>query len=179
MVHLDGLTGIANRRRFNEALSREWRRAGRESSPLALILGDIDFFKKYNDFYGHLAGDACLKDVAKAVARALLRPADLAARYGGEEFAFLLPDTEIAGAMEVAKRLQAEVWDLDLEHSHSSVANRVTLSLGVAVMTPGEGQSSATLVEAADRMLYRAKESGRNRIVSEADELAGTENTCG
>lgn len=161
---LDGLTGIANRRSFNQALEREWLRAMRENSPLSALLIDIDYFKQYNDCYGHQAGDACLKDIASAISLAVQRPADLVARYGGEEFVILLPGTDAAGAEAVAGKLQHIVATLAIPHAASAVHDRVTMSIGLCTVTPCRGQPSQRLIACADRALYRAKAAGRNRI---------------
>jgi diguanylate cyclase (GGDEF)-like protein/hemerythrin-like metal-binding protein len=170
----DGLLGIANRRCFNERLQLEWQRARREQTPLALLMLDVDHFKRYNDAYGHLAGDDCLRSVAQALAAEVMRPADLLARYGGEEMAALLPNTDIAGASHVAARIQARVETLAIAHRDSPVALRVTLSIGAAAITPDGSREAESLVAAADRALYQAKETGRNRIcVSEAHAANG------
>jgi two-component system chemotaxis family response regulator WspR len=161
---VDGLTGLANRRAFDEALDREWRRAARENSELALVLVDIDFFKRYNDSYGHPAGDECLRQVARALAHGARRPADVAARYGGEEFAILLPSTGLSGALIVAEGLRAGVAALNLEHRASEAASHVTLSLGAACVRASPSASPDGLVSAADGALYQAKHEGRNRV---------------
>ncbi|HRP98278.1 MAG TPA: diguanylate cyclase [Rhodocyclaceae bacterium] len=161
----DGLTGIANRRTFDIQLQREWLRAQRDGAPLSLILADIDYFKRYNDYYGHQQGDACLRQVADALAGAIYRPADLVARYGGEEFAAIMPDTDRHGAFEVAERLREAVSGLRLPHACSEVASHVTMSLGVATLVPTPGQQPDHLVAAADAALYAAKHAGRNRAI--------------
>jgi two-component system, chemotaxis family, response regulator WspR len=162
---VDGLTGLANRRRFDEVLDQECRRARRESLPLALIMTDVDFFKKYNDSYGHQGGDECLRRVAGVLAQAARRPADLAARYGGEEFALVLPHTTVEGAATVAEALRAGVAALNIVHESSTAASYVTLSLGVAVAEPeGPDLDPDKLIEHADAALYDAKRSGRNRF---------------
>lgn len=162
---LDGLTGIANRRRFDEYLEQEWLRAARGNKTLSLILTDIDHFKTYNDNYGHQGGDEVLRRVAQAIESGAHRPGDLVARYGGEEFAIILPDTEPAGAASVAEAIRQSVVRLDIPHGFSTAADHVTLSLGVASIIPREGGLPATLIEAADEALYEAKHSGRNRYV--------------
>jgi two-component system chemotaxis family response regulator WspR len=159
----DGLTGLANRRHLDATLDLEWRRCQRERASLSLLLMDIDYFKKYNDAYGHPAGDACLQEVAAALKRSVRRPADLVARYGGEEFAVVLPSTPEAGAATVASALRMEVAALQLPHRASDIATHVTLSLGVAAVVPGPGTSVAGLIAAADGALYDAKRAGRNR----------------
>ncbi|MBF0329176.1 MAG: diguanylate cyclase [Nitrospirae bacterium] len=161
---LDSLTGIANRRSFDEYLEREWRRATRTGSLVGLIMLDIDYFKNYNDTYGHAIGDECLKAVAKSVETALERPADFAARYGGEEFACVLPETDLQGAVVIAEHIKAAVRRLDIPHSSSQIAPYVTVSIGVSVMLPSSGLQPKALIEAADLMLYDAKHKGRNRI---------------
>ena len=160
LVRQDGLTGLGNRRHFDDMLGTEYRRAMRMKAPLALILVDVDRFKAFNDAYGHPAGDACLRAVSAALAGALRRPADLAARYGGEEFAVLLPGTDEAGAMATAVRIQDAVRAAAVPHSGSEF-EVVTVSMGVAVLAPG-GDGPAALVEAADAALYGAKRAGRN-----------------
>jgi diguanylate cyclase (GGDEF)-like protein len=161
---LDGLTGIANRRRFDEFLEQEWRRATRDATPLSLILIDIDFFKAYNDTYGHQIGDDCLKQVANMLSSKLNRSGDLVARYGGEEFVVLLPGTEVKGAAVIAKGLCAGVEALKIAHSNSQISDRVTISLGVASAIPELNSSPADLISAADQALYQAKQEGRNRV---------------
>ncbi|NOY62013.1 MAG: diguanylate cyclase [Gammaproteobacteria bacterium] len=160
----DGLTGIGNRRRFDEFLESEWRRAIRESSPLSLILIDIDHFKPFNDNYGHQSGDECLQRVAQALARGVRRPSDLVARYGGEEFAVILPNTATEGAQKLAEALRVEVEALAVSHEHSSTADCVTISMGVASTIPLTGMAAPELTKMADQALYRAKEAGRNRF---------------
>jgi diguanylate cyclase (GGDEF)-like protein len=160
----DGLTEIANRRRFDEFIDLEWRRSMRGGTPVSLIMIDIDFFKAYNDTYGHQRGDDCLKRVALCLSGALNRPGDLAARYGGEEFAIVLAGTTAGGARAVAETLRARVEGLGLPHAGSSTSDRVTITLGVASAIPLRDSSPATLIAAADRALYRAKRAGRNRV---------------
>lgn len=166
MARIDGLTQIANRRSFDESIEREWQRMRREQKPLSLLLCDIDYFKKYNDHYGHQAGDECLKRVAKALGESILRPADLAARYGGEEFVLLLPDADSAGALEVGTRVIRTIENLALEHEKSEVSSSVTLSVGTATLQPfSQQQQPHELIALADAALYQAKEQGRNRII--------------
>lgn len=160
---LDGLTEIANRRRFDEFIDLEWRRALRTSTPLSLIMIDIDFFKAHNDTYGHQSGDECLKRVASCLAGALNRPGDLAARYGGEEFVVVLAATHRAGAAAVADALRLRIESLKIPHAGSRVSDWVTISLGVATMVPFDTSPTA-LIAAADRALYQAKREGRNRV---------------
>lgn len=161
---LDGLTGIANRRYFNEFLEREWQRAKREKQPLALLMLDIDFFKAYNDTYGHLAGDDCLKLIASMLADMPKRATDIVARYGGEEFAVVLPDTDDQGAAVVGENVRSGVEKLGIEHTGSLISNNVTVSVGVAVVVPEQNSITSTLIAAADHALYQAKEEGRNRV---------------
>jgi diguanylate cyclase (GGDEF)-like protein len=168
LATLDGLTGIANRRCFDDRLQHEWSRASRAKAPLSLIMADVDYFKRYNDAYGHQRGDDCLKTVSSVLQRLASRTSDLAARYGGEEFAVILPSTHLEGAREVAERIRAEVEAAALPHARSDVASWVTLSLGVATLFPGADGQPASLVSQADQSLYLAKEAGRNRVVATA-----------
>lgn len=160
----DGLTGIANRRRFDEFFDFEWNRAKRSKSLISLLLLDIDFFKSYNDNYGHSMGDKCLKKVATALSDAMPRSQDLIARYGGEEFASVLPDTDGAGAMTVARRLLERVRNLEIKHEYSKSAAFITMSAGVATTVPYKEDNSLFFIETADKALYNAKEGGRNRV---------------
>ncbi len=162
----DGLTGISNRRRFDGFLEQEWRRSMRKRSELSLILMDIDYFKQFNDRYGHLAGDDCLKQVAAVLRRALRRAGDLAARYGGEEFACVLPGMGRKRAGQVAQGIADEITRLRIPHGDSPVADHVTLSFGVATIVPEKGQEYPDLIEMADRSLYSAKQGGRNRVAA-------------
>jgi len=164
MAFVDGLTGVPNRRHFDERLDAEAQRARRGRSSLALLLADVDFFKRYNDCYGHLAGDDCLRRVARALNASMRRPADVLSRYGGEEFACLLPDTDLAGALAVAHNMEAAVRALQIPHSGSDVAGVVTVSLGVAIAAPALRCEAAELVSLADEQLYRAKAEGRGRV---------------
>jgi len=162
---LDGLTGIANRRRFDQYLEMEWQRCSRNSQPLSLVMGDVDFFKAFNDGYGHGRGDDCLRAVARVFGMALRRPADLAARYGGEEFVCVLPETDQEGARIVADQIMAQMEDLAMPHAFSAIARHVTVSVGIATsVRPSLGRSWKTLVEEADMWMYEAKGRGRNRI---------------
>ncbi len=164
---LDGLTGIPNRRQFDDTLLREWRRSSRQRRPLSILLCDVDFFKQFNDGYGHQVGDECLKAVARTVQSVLRRPADLAARYGGEEFAVILPDTELTGAVQVAEAVRSSVEGLRITHRFSRGSGVVTVSVGVASTTPAPGETdSAGLLKRADDALYQAKQAGRNRIAA-------------
>ena len=162
--YMDGLTSIANRRHFEETLEKEWGRAKRVGKPISLVMCDIDFFKAYNDTYGHLKGDECLRQVARSLTDSLLRPGDVVARYGGEEFAVILPDTDAEGAVHVAETLRAEVEALGIPHTSSGAADVVTVSLGIADAMPSRGIAPAELISASDRALYRAKNRGRNRV---------------
>jgi two-component system chemotaxis family response regulator WspR len=164
LAALDGLTGIANRRRLDEALQTEWQRERRTSRPLSLLLCDVDHFKSYNDTLGHQAGDLCLKKVAAVLTEQLKRPADLAARYGGEEFAILLPDTDIDGAKVLAESCRVQLERLALEHP-GSAAGIVTMSIGVSSAVPTRHGSADELVADADKALYAAKDAGRNRVM--------------
>jgi diguanylate cyclase (GGDEF)-like protein len=164
LAESDGLTGLANRRLFEEALAGELARARRNGGQFALILIDVDFFKKYNDRYGHVAGDDCLRNVAAAIGGGARRPGDLAARYGGEEFAVILPDTSLEGARAVAEGIRAAVAALAIEHADSP-DGRVSLSLGL-VAGPAGPEPDCAWIEAADRLLYEAKAEGRNRVAA-------------
>jgi diguanylate cyclase (GGDEF)-like protein/PAS domain S-box-containing protein len=165
LAALDDLTQIANRRRFDDRLGQEWRRAQRDSQYLSVIICDIDNFKNYNDAYGHLQGDQALYSVAQAVNNAVKRPMDLVARYGGEEFAIILPGTDITGAQRVAQEVQEAVASLRIAHKAPEVNGHVTLSFGVAAIVPSADLAAKILIEIADRALYRAKAQGRNCIV--------------
>ncbi|MER3494668.1 MAG: hypothetical protein C4323_21945 [Mastigocladus sp. ERB_26_2] len=165
LATLDGLTQVANRRRFDEYLSQEWRRMAREQQYLSLILCDVDYFKSYNDHYGHQAGDACLKRVAAAMRNTLKRPADLVARYGGEEFAIILPSTAVQGAITVAQAIQKAIKILRLSHIQSQISDFITVSFGVSSIIPIPNLKVETLITTADQALYEAKKQGRDRIV--------------
>lgn len=164
MAMKDGLTGISNRRCFDEALTAEWRRMLRESGNLSIILIDIDFFKRYNDTYGHQEGDTCLKRVATAIAEEVHRPGDLAARYGGEEFVVLLPNTAAVAAASLAEQIRGAVEALNIPHSTSDAAPCVTISLGVASIVPDQAGTPEILLNLSDHGLYAAKSAGRNRF---------------
>lgn len=174
LVFLDGLTGVFNRRYFDQQLQMEWGRAARGSSKLSLIILDVDCFKAYNDRYGHQSGDDCLRMMASTLKAALKRPADLVARYGGEEFACILPDTPFADAMAIAEEMEQSVRRLELPHEASSVGKSVTISLGVA--SRGEGalpmDGGQSLLKLADEQLYQAKQAGRGRALGKL--LAGS-----
>jgi two-component system, chemotaxis family, response regulator WspR len=167
LAALDGLTGIANRRRFDEAIRTEWQRALRNKRPLSLLMCDVDRFKLYNDALGHQAGDLCLQKAAGVLTSCLKRPGDLAARYGGEEFALLLPDTNIDGATRLAELCREHLEHLALEHPGEG-CDRVTLSIGVASVVPTKHNNLEQLIGSADKALYAAKERGRNRVMAAA-----------
>jgi two-component system chemotaxis family response regulator WspR len=164
LMNVDGLTGINNRRRFDEYATVEWRRAEREQLPFALLLADVDSFKAYNDTYGHLAGDDALKRIAEVVRSSCKRPADLPARFGGEEFALVLPGTDASGITHIAETFRRAVFDLAIPHRQSAVSDRVTISVGGTVCVPQEGDALIDCIHRADRALYEAKSGGRNRI---------------
>jgi diguanylate cyclase (GGDEF)-like protein len=160
----DPLTGIANRRRFNEIFELEWRRAQREHAPIGLVFADIDFFKNYNDLFGHQAGDSCLVRVADCLKSIVRRPGDLVARYGGEEFIAVLPNTTLEGAQALAEAIRVCVADLGWEHPGSTTFKKVTISLGATSCVPGPNMQPADLLEFADKALYQAKHEGRNLV---------------
>ena len=168
MAFLDGLTGIPNRRQFDRQLEKEWLLMMRRSAPLSLLLIDIDHFKRYNDHYGHGAGDDCLRLVARTIASVIKRPGDLAARYGGEEFAIILPDTDERGASTVAEAARLAVESLKLPHASSPLTDHITISLGVTTDIPRRQGNLHDFVNAADHALYHAKSAGRNRISVES-----------
>ncbi len=161
----DGLTGLANRRTFDERLKADWSLAQRTETDISLLFIDIDHFKQFNDTYGHQAGDDCLKLVAETLANQSLRPSDLPARYGGEEFAIILPGVDAKGAGLVAERVRKAIYDLSYPHSSNSAADCVTISIGVSSFIPEKEQQASCLIEAADQVLYQAKEKGRNRVL--------------
>lgn len=161
---LDGLTNIANRRRLDEVLESEWKRAQRAGTPLSLVMIDIDFFKAYNDHYGHGVGDVCLKKIAASLAASIDRSSDLVARYGGEEFVSILPDTNLEGALIIAERFRSQIERLQIPHEYSAVSRYVTVSIGVVCIKPNIGMTQADLLGLADEMLYQAKKDGRNRV---------------
>ena len=166
LSHQDGLTGIANRRAFDFLIERQFLEAKRRREPFSLVMCDVDHFKAYNDRYGHLAGDECLRQVAKSLARSCKRPTDVAARYGGEEFALLLPETPADGAMHVAEQAQRDIATLAIAHDSSPTSKIVTFSAGIASYVPDRDNASRDLTARADEALYRAKQLGRNRAVA-------------
>lgn len=163
---LDGLTGLANRRYFDRTFDRAWRAGMREQKPLSLIMLDVDFFKRYNDQYGHQQGDFCLQEIARSLSFVSARPTDLAARYGGEEFVLLFPQTDNLAARHLAERIINKVRDLQMPHETSDCADVVTVSAGIATVIPGPDVDREALMQAADQALYSAKAQGRNRWVS-------------
>ena len=164
LANIDGLTELANRRRFDEMYSLEWQRARRSGRPLSLALLDIDAFKQYNDRYGHPAGDRALRSVARVAGAAMRRPGDLAARYGGEELLLLMPETDAHDAHRMAEGVREAVAALNIAHEASGVAPLVTVSIGGATLDPDGDEAQAELFEAADAQLYRAKQNGRNQV---------------
>ncbi|WP_343186693.1 diguanylate cyclase [Anoxynatronum sibiricum] len=165
MSRTDALTGADNRRSFEEKLQKEWHRLKRENQPLALIMSDIDFFKEYNDQFGHPEGDACLRQVAAAIGKTLRRETDVLARYGGEEFIIMLPNTDMAGACRVAEKIRKNVEALQIKHPYSQIHRVITVSFGVAAATPSRATTPEALVRRADQALYAAKQQGRNCVV--------------
>jgi diguanylate cyclase (GGDEF)-like protein len=163
----DGLTGVANRRKFDTVIDQEWKRAQRDGAWLTLALLDVDFFKRYNDRYGHMHGDECLRAVAKTVAGQCVRPADLVARYGGEEFALVLPEVDAAGAQTLLRSVLVAVDRLQIEHADSTCAPHVTISLGAISLRPGRHEEVSAVMQRVDELLYRAKDQGRHRVVHE------------
>ena len=167
MASIDGLTEIPNRQKFEETFDKEWKRAVRNKAPISVALMDIDFFKQYNDAYGHGRGDKCLKEVAQALVDSIRRPTDFVARYGGEEFIAVFPETDMSGAMTIAETMRSNVELLKIPHAQSVSLDYVTISIGVSSVYPSGGFSDAALVSvvaAADEMLYKAKAAGRNQV---------------
>jgi diguanylate cyclase (GGDEF)-like protein len=163
LATLDSLTRIANRRRFDEHLDAMWRQMVREEDWIALIIGDVDFFKAYNDTYGHLEGDRCLQQIAEALSQCCYRPLDLVARYGGEEFSLVLPQTNLTGAFNLAQRLQSAIGALNIPHSGSEIDCVLTMSFGVAATRPNANMWADLLLASADEALYKAKSLGRHQ----------------
>jgi diguanylate cyclase (GGDEF)-like protein/PAS domain S-box-containing protein len=163
----DGLTGVANRRRFDSVIETEWNNACRAKQPISLLMLDIDCFKQYNDHYGHLEGDQCLKRVAKLLTLAASRPRDFTARFGGEEFILLLPDTNESGAFKIASRCRDLIAGEHIPHEGSDVSKYLTTSIGLCTAIPDCGDEVRTFIEMADRRMYQAKQRGRNTIVSD------------
>lgn len=170
LVNIDSLTQLANRHRFDEFLTREWYRRRRDNSSLSLIICDIDYFKLYNDRFGHIAGDECLKQVAEVISQGVKRPADLAARYGGEEFAIILPQTPAQNALKVAERIRLSVKKLHLPHPSSLVDDYISLSLGVSCIVPDSKSTEEQLLSTADRALYEAKKVRDRAILKVVEE---------
>ncbi len=177
LVTIDGLTQVANRRRFEEYFHQEWQRMKRDKQPLSLILCDVDFFKLYNDTYGHRVGDRCLQKIAQAIKDIIKRPGDLVARYGGEEFAVILPNTATGGATYVADKICHAVRSLEIPHQNSQVSPYVTLSAGFTTETPQSDSDLEEMIAAADRALYKAKAAGRDRFVQNIL-LPTSKNSC-
>lgn len=163
----DGLTGVANRRLFDDYYSREWLHAIREQKPLSLIIADIDYFKQYNDVNGHVVGDACIQQIAQLLEGCCVRPRDLVARYGGEEFVLVLPETHLESAIQVAENIQRAVKAAALPHKASPVSDALTLSLGIKTIVPNSEKGQMEFLSMADANLYKAKSLGRNRYVAD------------
>ncbi|KQV99576.1 GGDEF domain-containing protein [Rhizobacter sp. Root1221] len=164
----DGLTGVANRRKFDAVYDEEWSEARRNVQPLSLIMFDVDFFKRYNDHYGHVEGDECLKRVAQALSSAANRPRDFVARYGGEEFVLLLPASDEAAAKAVADRCRQAIFKTQIRHAASPISQLLTVSMGVGTIVPSGNDDPVSFIDLVDRQLYRAKQGGRDRIVAGA-----------
>lgn len=160
---IDPLTQLANRRHLDMVLEKEWARMKRGQTALSVLMCDVDFFKLYNDTYGHKQGDECLKAVSRAILENIRRPADFAARYGGEEFIVILPDTSLEGSLYIAQKIRKAIQDLNIEHSASSVSDHVTISIGVASVVPSDHNNVEEVLKLADEALYESKEQGRNR----------------
>ena len=168
----DGLTGIANRRFFEDSYQREWLNAQREQQPLTIMLLDIDYFKQYNDYNGHILGDACLKQIAQLLKKSVSRPRDLVARFGGEEFVLILPDTTQASAIEVVERILQSIRTADICHSSSPLDQRLSVSLGVKTIIPTQKNDKMTFLNEVDQNLYLAKEQGRNGyVIQDAEDV--------
>lgn len=167
LSYKDGLTGVANRRMFDKVFDSEWANARRNHKPLSLIMLDIDFFKQYNDQYGHIQGDDCLRTVARTLAEAVNRPRDFVGRFGGEEFVLVLPETDAASAKQIAEKCRLLIQQQQIPHESSAVSDMLTISLGVGTITPGMADDKKAFVEAVDQCLYKAKDMGRDCLVSE------------
>jgi diguanylate cyclase (GGDEF)-like protein len=165
LAHGDALTGLANRRRFDQYIEQSWQRLAHTQQPLSLILCDVDFFKLYNDAYGHPAGDECLREISQAIRQGVKRASDLVARYGGEEIAVVLPNTDAMGALSIAQTIGECVRNLQLPHQGSTIHQYVTISLGVASHVPNPSLSGEALIADADAALYEAKRTGRDRAI--------------
>ena len=165
----DGLTGLANRRFFDEVYHREWHSAIREDKPLSMVLIDIDFFKQYNDFHGHVLGDTCIQQIAQFLQLSCSRPRDLVARYGGEEFALILPETDLKEAMELGNHILARIRSAKMPHRASNISEYVTVSMGLKTIYPDHEIDKMVFLDQVDRNLYHAKRNGRNRVI--ADQL--------
>jgi len=170
LTNVDGLTGLSNRRYFNEYVAAQWRLAAREQTSFSILMIDVDSFKRYNDTYGHLAGDEVLKSIAVAMQKSFMRPADLTARFGGEEFAVILPATPAASLPLLGEKLRCNVENLRIPHSASTAGEVVTISIGGATRIPQADDAVLSLIETADAALYEAKESGKNRVVTRGDD---------
>lgn len=165
IASMDGLTGIANRRHFDNTLDLEWRRAMRSAKPLSLIIIDVDYFKNYNDVHGHQSGDSCLQKIAHTIRDSLRRAGNFVARYGGEEFMVILPETDTEGAYLFAESLREKIENLNIEHKDSKAGKNITISLGVSTSIPKKDSAQDELISLADKALYKAKQGGRNRVV--------------
>jgi diguanylate cyclase (GGDEF)-like protein len=170
IASIDGLTGIANRRHFDNTFDLEWRRAMRSAKPISLIIVDVDYFKNYNDTYGHLAGDSCLQKIAHTIRDSLRRAGNFVARYGGEEFAVILPDTDAERAYFFAESLREKIENLNIKHNDSKVGSNATISLGVSTAIPKKDDTQGKLISLADKALYKAKQGGRNRVAIAIEE---------
>lgn len=172
LSYQDGLTGVANRRMFDSVMEKEWSGARRNGQPLSLIILDIDYFKQYNDHYGHIQGDDCLRRVAQALLDVSTRSRDFLGRFGGEEFILILPETDASSAAKVAERCRRLILDLRIPHVRSDIGQTLTVSVGVATVVPADSSEPMLFIELVDRRLYRAKQSGRNCIVGTGESTA-------
>lgn len=175
LTTIDSLTQINNRRCFDETFLSEWNRLCREHHPLSLILCDVDYFKAYNNTYGHQAGDNCLRDIAQAIAKVVKRPADCVARYGGEKLAVILPNTDLEGAIQVAESIRTAIKTLAIPHQSSSIGETISVSVGVASQVPNDNVAPSILIEAADRALYVAKQQGRDCVQTHQKDCSSLE----